>query len=177
MALVCVRTGMTGLHPQPAVSMHPADGFENRPMGRPARYQCRRRWRQRRATPPGNHQRGSNPPSSSRGGGSRSGWGRWLGAWFVLVGLMRGVSSLRELELLTRGDLECRWVGGGITPDHSILGRFILRHEEELNGPLFESCLLYTSPSPRDRTRSRMPSSSWKKKKKATVTQLTRVND
>ena len=25
------------------------------------------------------------------------------------------------------------------------------------------SCLLYTSPSPRDRTRSRMPSSAWKK--------------
>ena len=27
-------------------------------------------------------------------------------------------------------------------------------------------CLLYTSPSPRDRTRSRMPSSAWKKKMK-----------
>ena len=26
--------------------------------------------------------------------------------------------------------------------------------------PLLESCLLYTSPSPRDRTRSRMPSSA-----------------
>ena len=29
-------------------------------------------------------------------------------------------------------------------------------------------CLLYTSPSPRDRTRSRMPSSAWKKKTKLT---------
>ena len=29
------------------------------------------------------------------------------------------------------------------------------------NGPgILESCLLYTSPSPRDRTRSRMPSSA-----------------
>ena len=28
----------------------------------------------------------------------------------------------------------------------------------------FRDCLLYTSPSPRDRTRSRMPSSAWKKK-------------
>ena len=27
------------------------------------------------------------------------------------------------------------------------------------------ACLLYTSPSPPDRTRSRMPSSAWKKKK------------
>ena len=26
--------------------------------------------------------------------------------------------------------------------------------------PLYEACLLYTSPSPRDRTRSRMPSSA-----------------
>ena len=26
--------------------------------------------------------------------------------------------------------------------------------------PIFECCLLYTSPSPRDRTRSRMPSSA-----------------
>ena len=31
---------------------------------------------------------------------------------------------------------------------------------------LVNYCLLYTSPSPRDRTRSRMPSSAWKKKKK-----------
>ena len=28
------------------------------------------------------------------------------------------------------------------------------------DGPLFMACLLYTSPSPRDRTRSRMPSSA-----------------
>ena len=28
-----------------------------------------------------------------------------------------------------------------------------------------QTCLLYTSPSPRDRTRSRMPSSAWQKKK------------
>ena len=28
------------------------------------------------------------------------------------------------------------------------------------NGDLYEGCLLYTSPSPRDRTRSRMPSSA-----------------
>ena len=29
-----------------------------------------------------------------------------------------------------------------------------------------KTCLLYTSPSPRDRQKSRMPSSAWKKKKK-----------
>eukprot|EP00826_Nyctotherus_ovalis_P058814 TRINITY_DN8120_c0_g1_i3.p1 TRINITY_DN8120_c0_g1~~TRINITY_DN8120_c0_g1_i3.p1 ORF type:complete len:108 (-),score=34.63 TRINITY_DN8120_c0_g1_i3:36-338(-) len=35
-------------------------------------------------------------------------------------------------------------------------------HAEDIN----KICLLYTSPSPRDRTRSRMPSSACKKKKK-----------
>ena len=29
---------------------------------------------------------------------------------------------------------------------------------------IVDSCLLYTSPSPRDMRRSRMPSSAWKKK-------------
>ena len=33
-----------------------------------------------------------------------------------------------------------------------------LREREHLSQPVF--CLLYTSPSPRDRTRSRMPSSA-----------------
>ncbi len=69
----------------------------------------------------------------------RPGYAPRLMAGIVLFGLMRGVSSLRELERFTRGDLECMWVSGGITPDHSILGRFILRHEAELNGTLFES--------------------------------------
>ena len=35
--------------------------------------------------------------------------------------------------------------------------RSVLR---ELFEPAYERCLLYTSPSPRDRTRSRMPSSA-----------------
>ena len=40
----------------------------------------------------------------------------------------------------------------------------ILR-DEKVVVPRGDTCLLYTSPSPRDRTRSRMPSSAWKKKK------------
>ena len=32
--------------------------------------------------------------------------------------------------------------------------------EDERISKLFDNCLLYTSPSPRDRTRSRMPSSA-----------------
>ena len=37
---------------------------------------------------------------------------------------------------------------------------FILSPENRGVGLVFQSCLLYTSPSPRDRTRSRMPSSA-----------------
>ena len=33
-------------------------------------------------------------------------------------------------------------------------------YDEELNCEPYKNCLLYTSPSPRDRTRSRMPSSA-----------------
>jgi transposase len=69
----------------------------------------------------------------------RPGYAPWLMTGIVLFGLMRGVSSLRELERFTRGDLECMWVSGGITPDHSILGRFVLRHDEELKSELFDA--------------------------------------
>ena len=37
---------------------------------------------------------------------------------------------------------------------------------EVTDKPEYDPCLLYTSPSPRDRQKSRMPSSAWKKKKK-----------
>ena len=51
------------------------------------------------------------------------------------------------------------WVGGNRHPDQDAF--FI----EALNPEIWEegdskNCLLYTSPSPRDRTRSRMPSSA-----------------
>ena len=38
-------------------------------------------------------------------------------------------------------------------------GKYLYSIEDE-GVAVFESCLLYTSPSPRDRTRSRMPSSA-----------------
>ena len=55
----------------------------------------------------------------------------------VLYGLLHGVSSLRELERFSRSDLGCMWVSGGNTPDHSIIGRFITRHAEQLSEGLF----------------------------------------
>lgn len=56
----------------------------------------------------------------------------------IVYGILQGVSSLRALEKLARTDLGCMWVSGGILPDHSILGRFIQRHEDQLTGAFFE---------------------------------------
>jgi transposase len=56
----------------------------------------------------------------------------------ILSGLMRGMSSLRQLEELARIDLGTMWVTGGICPDHSVIGRFILLHAETLEGGFLE---------------------------------------
>ena len=55
----------------------------------------------------------------------------------ILYGIMRGTSSLRDLEALARTDVGCWWVSGGIAPDHSIIGRFIRRHESLLTQAFF----------------------------------------
>ena len=60
-------------------------------------------------------------------------------AGIVLYGTLRGAGSLRDLERLARMDLGCMWVGRCIQPDHSILGRFLQRHAEELSAELFEA--------------------------------------
>ena len=57
----------------------------------------------------------------------------------ILYGIMRGITSLRDLEQLARVDLGCMWVSGGILPDHSIIGRFIQRHEDYLTEAFFVS--------------------------------------
>ena len=61
----------------------------------------------------------------------------------------------------------CRAVYQGVPKDMRVFGLAGTYHEEvakELGLPftaeLYGDCLLYTSPSPRDRTRSRMPSSA-----------------
>ena len=52
--------------------------------------------------------------------------------------------------------------GGAVLPiydelkNHKSIKHILARHEQGAG----HSCLLYTSPSPRDRTRSRMPSSA-----------------
>lgn len=57
----------------------------------------------------------------------------------ILMGVMQGLHSLRELERLARLDLGCMWVTGGITPDHAVIGRFIVLHEESITQTFFES--------------------------------------
>ena len=57
----------------------------------------------------------------------------------ILYGVMQGVHSLRDLERLGRLDLGCMLVAGGITPDHTNIGRFIVQHEVSLTQDFFES--------------------------------------
>ena len=45
-------------------------------------------------------------------------------------------------------------------PHGYFVGQFVTVDDTGLTNDLHGSCLLYTSPSPRDRTRSRMPSSA-----------------
>lgn len=56
----------------------------------------------------------------------------------ILYGIMQGISSLRRLEDFARTDLGCMWISGGIFPDHSVIGRFVQRHEAQLSGAFFE---------------------------------------
>jgi len=78
----------------------------------------------------------------------------------------------RKLKLLTILDEHTR-ENLGIEVERSIKAKDVIRVLEHLftvrgipeyirsdNGSEFIACLLYTSPSPRDRTRSRMPSSA-----------------
>jgi transposase len=57
----------------------------------------------------------------------------------ILYGILRGITSLRDLERFARVDLACMWVSGGILPDHSIIGRFIQRHADYLTEEFFVS--------------------------------------
>ena len=88
---------------------------------------------------------------------------------FLLIGQIYGqnefyfqVLSPDSLEAIhepnTFGITDALW-GGVVTED--IVGELISLPIDDINQLLCDTtCLLYTSPSPRDRTRSRMPSSA-----------------
>ena len=61
-----------------------------------------------------------------------------LMAGLIMYGFLKGGNSLRGLESMSQIDLGCMWICAGIQPDHSNIGRFILRHQEEFEGPFFE---------------------------------------
>ncbi|NJL71975.1 MAG: hypothetical protein HC888_10425 [Candidatus Competibacteraceae bacterium] len=50
-------------------------------------------------------------------------------AGLILYGLIIGKSSLRELEQLASESAIAWWLTGGIEPDHSTIGLFLIRHE------------------------------------------------
>ena len=56
----------------------------------------------------------------------------------ILYGVQKGITSLRQLEQFARADLGCIWVTGGIAPDHSVIGKFICRHEDAITDQFFK---------------------------------------
>ena len=69
--------------------------------------------------------------------------------------MMLGIGGVRTLRKL--GIYPEAW---HMNEGHSAFLVLELMREKVEEGMSFEDCLLYTSPSPRDRTRSRMPSSA-----------------
>lgn len=74
---------------------------------------------------------------SYRAGGRRA-FAPVLMVGLIVYGLMLGRSSLRELEREARFNVRLWWLTGGVSPDHSVIGRFIARHGELLGGVFFE---------------------------------------
>lgn len=70
-------------------------------------------------------------------GGGRAAYEPKAMLGLILYGIMKGISSLRDLEKMSRLDLGCMWITGGILPDHSIIGRFIQRHSNVLSEKFF----------------------------------------
>src|SRR5665811_1332451 len=69
-----------------------------------------------------------------------------------------GEGHLTEPRLLAQGPCGDVQIGGGLLDREEPIHRAGARGLDACHGR--EACLLYTSPSPRDRTRSRMPSSA-----------------
>jgi transposase len=57
----------------------------------------------------------------------------------TLYGILNRHSSLRELESLARLDVGAWWLTGGLQPDHSTIGNFLVRHQEILSESFFLS--------------------------------------
>lgn len=85
----------------------------------------------------------------------RPGYAPALMLSLILYGVMKGMSSLRQLEELARVDLVAMYLTGGACPDHATIGRFICLHSEQIDGPLFEQltrAIFDHAPGEPDRT-------------------------
>jgi Transposase DDE domain/Transposase domain (DUF772) len=67
----------------------------------------------------------------------RPGYAPRLMVGLILGGIMGGTDSLRGLEEMARTNLGVMWVTGGICPDHSVIGRFVLMHSATLTESFF----------------------------------------
>lgn len=56
----------------------------------------------------------------------------------ILFGMTESRWTLRALEMLSKMDMRAWWICGGVTLDHSTIGKFILKHDKELSGSYFE---------------------------------------
>lgn len=61
----------------------------------------------------------------------------------ILYGTLNGKGSLRELETLARDSLSTMRLTGGISPDHSAIGRFLSRHAELMTKEFFQELADY----------------------------------
>jgi hypothetical protein len=69
--------------------------------------------------------------------GGRPGFHPRVMTGLYVYGAMTGIDTLRGLEKLARTDLAAMWITGGVCPDHSVIGRFLLQHSDALTGPFF----------------------------------------
>ena len=81
---------------------------------------------------------------------------KWLGGQPALEAIQDAGISPAEIEAAYVGNC----AAGLVTGQESIRGQVVLSSIGLGKFPIINICLLYTSPSPRDRTRSRMPSSA-----------------
>ncbi|MGD0949418.1 MAG: transposase [Candidatus Binatia bacterium] len=55
----------------------------------------------------------------------------------IIYGTLKRKSTLRELEELAVADVGAWWICGGEQPDHSTMGNFLVRHQQQISRELF----------------------------------------
>ena len=85
---------------------------------------------------------------------------KWISTALVLTGILLTNLNIYPINIYFHGLGVVGWtIAGFISKDKAILTNFGLQIPLFLIG-IYKICLLYTSPSPRDRQKSRMPSSA-----------------